>query len=191
MGPRTSFHQAPLIGEHQCRLEKSRAGMSHRRHLTAVGKDPRLGIQAHGFTRQSQRSHCTPDCDCAVSRPKAGGRIPGRARSMCHTRRRPTRSGAPRYLGCGNQSQLTKFVQEKAHPESRASRHIPPNQLPTSPLSAVDLADLGLILIKLSSAAAAISTTMPPTLIASCIASSSEMLSSAIWPASASRTPRQ
>jgi hypothetical protein len=58
-------------------------------------------------------------------------------------------------------------------------------------LSAVDLADLGLTLIKLSSAAAAISTTMPPTLIASCIASSSEVLSSAIWPASASRTPRQ
>jgi hypothetical protein len=50
---------------------------------------------------------------------------------------------------------------------------------------------LGLILIKLSSVAAAIITRMPARLSAICIASPSEMSTSAMWLASASRTPRQ
>jgi hypothetical protein len=50
---------------------------------------------------------------------------------------------------------------------------------------------LGLILIELSSVAAAIITRMPARLSAICIASPSEMSTSAMWLASASRTPRQ
>jgi len=50
---------------------------------------------------------------------------------------------------------------------------------------------LGLIRIEPSSVAAAIITRMPAKLSAICIASSSEMLTSVIWLASARRTPRQ
>jgi len=50
---------------------------------------------------------------------------------------------------------------------------------------------LGLMLIKFSSVAVAIIATMPPRLSAICIASPSEMSSSAMWLANASRTPTQ
>jgi hypothetical protein len=50
---------------------------------------------------------------------------------------------------------------------------------------------LGLILIEFSSVAAATITTVPARLSAIYIASPSEMLTSAMWLASASRTPRQ
>ncbi len=50
---------------------------------------------------------------------------------------------------------------------------------------------LGLILIELSSVAAAIITRMPARLSAICMTSPSERSTSAMWLASASRTPRQ
>ena len=53
------------------------------------------------------------------------------------------------------------------------------------------LLPVGLMLIKFSSVAVAIIATMPARLNAICIASPSEMSSSAMWLANASRTPRQ
>jgi len=58
-------------------------------------------------------------------------------------------------------------------------------------IKAISAAALGLILIKFSSVAAAIITRAPARLSAICIASPSEMATSAMWLASASRTPRQ
>ena len=61
----------------------------------------------------------------------------------------------------------------------------------TAAIMTILVAVLGLILITFSSVAAAINARVPARLSANCIASPSEMSTSAMWLASASRTPRQ